>query len=325
MFNPLRNWFLSLLKVPPEPHAPTGSPGSLRVFRAGRNYFKLRLVGWGVAQLLALAGIIFWVVVLMDVEAEARLRKETGEEVAPLNAESFAKSVEAFAKNAEASGKTEPVVEPDTNNAPAEGEQPRRRNIRIVGYSAWKGMLVEVAMRMPDWVLPLLWLLKVIGILIYLVQIPFTYFLRRLDYELRWYIVTDRSLRLRWGVAKVNETTMSFANLQQVEVTQNPIQRLLGLADVRVQSAGGGSGKESSPHAEDSMHRARFHAVENAPEIRDLILERLRRFKQAGLGDPDDPNHAEGHTPPPPPPPSDALAAAREVLAETRALRASVR
>jgi hypothetical protein len=73
------------------------------------------------------------------------------------------------------------------------------------------------------------------------------------------------------------------------------------------------------------MHRARFHAVENAPEIRDLILERLRRFRQAGLGDPDDPNHAEEQAPSPPQQPGDALEAAREVLAEARALRASIR
>ena len=325
MFNPFRNWFLSLLKVPPEPHPPAGTPGSLRVFRAGRNYFRLRLVGWSVAQLFALAGIIFWVVVLIDVEAEARHRKETGQEVAPFNAESFAKTIESMAKEAEAAGKSKTVTESESSDLSANGEQSRKRRIRIVGYEPWKQMLVEVAIRMPDWVLPLLWLLKVVGILVYLVQIPFTYFLRRLDYEMRWYIVTDRSLRLRWGVAKVNETTMSFANLQQVEMTQNPIQRLLGLADVRVQSAGGGSGKENKPHDDDSMHRARFHAVENAPEIRDLILERLRRYRQAGLGDPDDPNHAEEHAPPPLPPPGDAIEAAREVLAEARALRGSIR
>jgi membrane protein YdbS with pleckstrin-like domain len=324
MFNPFRNWFLSVLKVPPEPHPPAGSAGSLRVFRAGRTYFNLRLISWGVAQLLALAGIIFWVVVLIDVEAEVRIRKENGQQVVPFSTESFAETIESLAKEAEAAGKSGNIAEPQASEQP-EVEPPRKRSFRIVGYEAWKGMLVAVAVRMPDWVLPLLWVLKAAAILIYLVQLPFTYFLRRLDYELRWYIVTDRSLRLRWGVAKVNETTMSFANLQQVEMTQNPIQRLLGLADVRVQSAGGGSGKEHKPQDDDSMHRARFHAVENAPEIRDLILERLRRFRQAGLGDPDDPNHAEEQAPSPPQQPGDALEAAREVLAEARALRASIR
>jgi len=300
MYNPVRNWILTLFKVPPEPHPPAGNPASLRVFRAGKNYFRLKLFGWGIGQLLALAGIVFWVVVLIDVEAEASRRIQLEPDRAPLTKEAFRKSIESFANEA----------------VPKEGASGKRR-VRIAGYTALKRALVEVAMQLPVWAFPLLWLLKAIGIVAYLAQIPFTYFLRRLDYEMRWYIVTDRSLRLRSGVAKVKETTMSFANLQQVEMTQNPIQRLLGLGDVRVQSAGGGSGGKHEKHEDDSMHRARFHAVDNAPEIRDLILERLRRFRQAGLGDPDDHEQMDEA----PHPAGSALEAAREVLAEARALR----
>ena len=116
---------------------------------------------------------------------------------------------------------------------------------------------------------------------------------------------------------------MSFANLQQVSVHQGPLQRLLKIADVEVRSAGGGSGEEEQ--GGDSMHRSVFHAVENAPEIRDLILARLKRFRQAGLGEPDDakdqpvnrPEPSEGSS-------SDTISAAREVLAEARALRAEL-
>ena len=78
---------------------------------------------------------------------------------------------------------------------------------------------------------------------------------------------------------------MSFANLQQVVVTQGPLQRLLGLADVRVQSAGGG-GDTHEKGGGDSLHTGVFHGVDNAGEIRDLILERLRHFRETGLGDP---------------------------------------
>ena len=67
---------------------------------------------------------------------------------------------------------------------------------------------------------------------------------------------------------------MSFANLQQVMVSQGPVQRLLGIADLRVESAGGG-GALHDPHGlqQDSMHTGVFHGVENAPEIRDLPVE----------------------------------------------------
>jgi len=349
MYNPLRNLLLTILKVPPEPHPPAGSPGSLRVFRAGKNYFNLRLFGWSIGQILALAGIVFWVAVLVDVEAEARRRRELEPgAVVPFDKESFRKTIETFAKEAGAVAQEEtPISEQSTGEGDSASEQTaavdttatptvtqaapaieqpvrKKKRIRVASYAAFKRVLVELAMRMPDWAFPLIWVVKIIGILIYLAQVPFTYFLRRLDYEMRWYIVTDRSLRLRWGVAKVNETTMSFANLQQVELSQNPIQRLLGLGDVKVQSAGGGSRSKEHKSDHDSMHRAQFHAVENAAEIRDLILDRLSRFRQAGLGDPDDPNQADNTPDSAPPPLVDTLAAAREVLAEAKALRGSL-
>jgi len=144
---------------------------------------------------------------------------------------------------------------------------------------------------------------------------------------LRWYMVTDRSLRIRYGVWKISESTMSFANIQQVVVSQGPLQRVLGLADVKVQSAGGGSGgghgSEHSSSGED-MHLGLFHSVTNAPEIRDLILERLRRFRESGLGDPDEKSAIAPTSPLTHATPADTLAAARELLAEAKALRLSL-
>lgn len=309
MFSPFRTYVLTLLKVPPEPHPPAGSPGSLCVFRAGRNYFRLRIFGWAIGQLFALAGIVFWLVMFVEIEAEAQRRKESATEIPPMTVDSFAKEMEAFARQAGGADET----------------GGKRRYDVFAGWDAFRESLTQFATRLPGGVFPFIWFFKITGIVIYLAQIPITYFLRRLDYEMRWYIVTDRSLRLRWGVARVNETTMSFANLQQVEMSQNPVQRLLGLGDIRVQSAGGGAGGEHGRHARDSMHKAEFHAVENAPEIRDLILDRLRRFRQAGLGDPDEAHPDDPHAGPQPPPPAgSALDAAREVLAEVRALKAAV-
>lgn len=114
---------------------------------------------------------------------------------------------------------------------------------------------------------------------------------------------------------------MSFANVQQVVVSQGPLQRLLAIADVRVQSAGGGGGGDAH-HAAlgSSMHTGIFHGVDNANEIRDLILERLRLFRAAGLGDPDDAREAVAATLPGARHVL-ALTAADELLAEARALR----
>ena len=142
-------------------------------------------------------------------------------------------------------------------------------------------------------------------------SIPVTYFLQRLNYEMRWYIVTDRSLRIRSGVVWLREMTMTFANIQGIRVNANPIERLLGLANVEVRSAGGGG---SDAHGTPSSgHVGNFEGVDNADDIRDLLVERLRVYHDSGLGE----KTEDAREPL-------ALAAAREALQETRALRNSL-
>jgi len=279
MFDRVREWVLWILRVPPEPDPPFGEPSSLRVFRASRKLYYLRLIGWGAAQVAALVGILFWLGVLMAAEHEARkAQTELG------------------------GGPTRPLKK-GRHRPPLESFK-------------------ELAARVPNFVFVLLWIGKGLGVVAYLGQIGITYAAVRLDYEMRWYLVTDRSLRIRSGLWKVEEITMSFANLQQVVVSQGPLQRLLGIADVQVQSAGGGGGGGHYDHGQsNTMHTGVFHGVEQAVEVRDLILNRLRSFRETGLGDPDELRHAAS--------PSQAtgeevLSAARDLLAETRQLRQAV-
>ena len=347
MYELLRRWALAALRVPPEPHAPTGDPASLKVFNAGRNYFRLRMAGWAVAQCLALGGFLFWAASLIYIEGAARAQKEarTTRQLAaetrnPGNTEGGlsvpAKAADAFSNTPSATNIARPRVKNRGTKGftkegidriraaatePATDGKTGKKGKRINGWAGFKQACVEVALILPSWFFPLIWGIKIIGVLVYLAQIPLTYVVRRLDYEMRWYLVTDRSLRLRYGVWQVSEATMSFANIQQVIVCQGPLQRLLGLADVRVTSAGGGGGGHYN-HGEADMHAGLFHSVSNATEIRNLIQERLRRFREAGLGDPDDKPVADF----PAPPVSDgnkaaALSAAREVADEARALR----
>lgn len=151
--------------------------------------------------------------------------------------------------------------------------------------------------------------LVVAGVLavVYLAQAVLAWATLRLDYELRWYKVTDRSLRIREGVWFVREMTMSFANIQNISVAQGPIQKMFGVSDLMVQSAGGGGAEQGR-----SLHVGYFRGIARAQEVRDLILERLRKLKDSGLGDGDDaPITVE-----------DAL---REVRDEARALAAAAR
>lgn len=281
MFERLRNLLLRLLRVPPEPEPPFGEPSSIRVFRASRKLYQLRLIGWGAAQLAALAGIVFWFGVIIAAEREANAAQA---------------------------------------QAAARGERlsPFRRGRHRPPMQSFR----ELAARVPHFVFVLLWLGKGAGIAVYLGQLFVTYAAVRLDYEMRWYLVTDRSLRIRSGLWRVKEMTMSFANLQQVVVSQGPLQRLLGIADVHVQSAGGGGGGSSgAEHGQgENMHIGIFHGVENAVEVRDLILNRLRHFRETGLGDPDE---RVAHRPAVPAAamPDGTLAAARELLDECERLR----
>ena len=80
---------------------------------------------------------------------------------------------------------------------------------------------------------------------------------------------------------------MTFANVQHVGIRQGPLQRLLGIADVEVRTAGGASA-HSPKHGTDNSHTAYFAGIRDAKLVSDVIRERLRLHRDSGLGDPDD-------------------------------------
>ena len=336
MYSRLTTLLLKWLRVPPEPQPPHGDPASLRVFRAGRNFLNLRLLKWGSAQLVAMVGIIFWFGVFSDLEdkvEERRVQNAQRQAAAKPAAAPVASGASTPAPTPPAKDSSEQIDAKAKEFAGAiekEGKQSRNKKKKwrpIDSFYAWQHGTASFLAHLPRPAMLVIWFFEVAGLVVYILQLPVTFLLSRMDYDQRWYMVTDRSLRIRHGVWKINESTMSFANIQQVVVSQGPLQRLLGLADVKVQSAGGGSEKEEEPGADD-MHHGLFHRVTNAPEIRDLILERLRRFRESGLGDPEEagrrvpPSPERGaETAPYPTSSPGLLAAARELAAETRALR----
>lgn len=140
--------------------------------------------------------------------------------------------------------------------------------------------VVSVALVIADWRLLLL-VIPLVAIAV--AKAATLYVTMRLDYEMRWYVITDRSLLIREGVWNVQEITLTFANAQNVRVTQGPLERCFGISNVEVETAGGGSGD-----ATGARHRAQLRGLKNPQEIRGVILERLRKQRTAGLGDPDD-------------------------------------
>jgi len=165
--------------------------------------------------------------------------------------------------------------------------------------------------------------LFVVGLVV--VECLFRLAVVRLEYEKRWYLVTNRSLRVREGVVTVREMTVNFANIQNISISQGPIQRALGIADLRVDTAGGGGGgsQHNRHQPAENLHTAWFRGVNNANEVRELIQQRLRLLKDSGLGDHEEvlrPGLPGGAVVGLPASPS-LLAALREVHAEARGLR----
>ena len=164
----------------------------------------------------------------------------------------------------------------------------------------------------------------VIGVAVFAgVKLFFDYFAIRMDFDLRYYIVTDRSLRVREGAWIVREMTITHANVQNLRVVQGPLQRLFGIASLEVDTAGGGSAAKQARHQMGSGHTVRIAGIENASEVRDIILAHLRkRGGGTGLGDFDDERerHPAAHAAAPAD--SAAMAAAlRDLLDAARGLR----
>jgi uncharacterized membrane protein YdbT with pleckstrin-like domain len=233
----MRDRILSFLHVPPSPEPPPGSPP--RVFRAAPNFFRLRLLGFALAQMLALGGLVAAVFFIRYVDTT----------------------------------------------------------------------------RMPQAVVWLLGIAEVFGLMVILFQAIAGFWLVRLDYELRWYMLSDRAIRIREGITTIREKTIALANVQNISVRQGPLQRILGIADVEVKTAGGGATGDAH-HGQglgDPMHVAYFRGVDNASEIRDLVREGVRRQRGAGLGDPEE-HHSDEHH-------GDVGEAAAELLQAARELR----
>jgi membrane protein YdbS with pleckstrin-like domain len=102
----------------------------------------------------------------------------------------------------------------------------------------------------------------------------------RLDYELRHYLVGDKSLRVSQGAVVRREVTLSYANVQNLEVTQGPFETLFGIKTLTISTAGG-----SAVAGQLNPHLAKLEGLRNAEEVKVLILGMLKDQKGAGLGE----------------------------------------
>jgi membrane protein YdbS with pleckstrin-like domain len=149
--------------------------------------------------------------------------------------------------------------------------------VDIALFIAW----LSVVMARPAigfWLAPL-------AVVVIVVPDIIAYVAIHLRYDTTWYVLSSRSLRIRRGIWVIHETTITFENIQNVSVDSGPLERWFGIANVIVDTAGGGPSKDKEGKPMANFHRGIVEGVENAEEIRDIVLSRVRRSKSSGLGD----------------------------------------
>lgn len=186
-----------------------------------------------------------------------------------------------------------------------------------IGLGVATGVVYAARVKLPPLLLTIFEVGEVLAWIGFLLQLPFSWAVLHLDFEQRWYMVSDRAIRIREGITTVREKTVALANIQNISIKQGPLQRFLRIADVEVTTAGGGAGvaaRGKHHQVGEPMHVAYFRGVDNAEEIRDLVAEGVRRQRDSGLGDREEAHHAA--------PDDDVRGAVTMLLAEARALRA---
>ncbi|MBD0280790.1 MAG: PH domain-containing protein [Thermoleophilaceae bacterium] len=96
----------------------------------------------------------------------------------------------------------------------------------------------------------------------------------------RWmnttYRVSGDALHFRRGVLSPDETTIPIARIQAIDATQGPIQRLFGVHELHVQTAGGGSGGEIVLRAVSDLAGRELREVAGLPEPTHVDLPEWR-------------------------------------------------
>lgn len=183
-----------------------------------------------------------------------------------------------------------PPTLPALGGRPVESFRPSLDWLRYLKLQFWIGLTVIDVLLVIGWIaitVAIPWLgilLAPLAIVVVIVPDVVAYVALHLRYDTTWYVLSDRSLRIRRGIWVIQETTITFENVQNVLVSQGPLQRMFGIADVVVKTAGG-AGHGVAEGGAVASHVGLLEGLANAPAVRDLILRQLRQSKSAGLGD----------------------------------------
>lgn len=184
-----------------------------------------------------------------------------------------------------------PPTLPVAPGEPVESFRPSEGFLRYIQFRFWLGLVLADAViiiaciamfaGIPVIGFVLAPLLITLAIFLHLVAYVAVY----LRFDTTWYVMTRRSLRIRRGIWVIHETTITFENIQNISVEQGPLQRHFGIADVVVETAGGGAVRSGKGGEVEMTPHGLIEGIADAKGIRDKILEIVRQSKSAGLGD----------------------------------------
>jgi membrane protein YdbS with pleckstrin-like domain len=166
---------------------------------------------------------------------------------------------------------------------------PSRRFLSYLKAYFWVALvLIDVAI-LVGW-LAIYWnypiaglILAIPALLIAVVPDIVAYIAIHLRYDTIWYGVSCRGLYVRRGIVVITEHTITLENLQNVTLRQGPIEQLFSIATLVVETAGASAGEGDDIFSVGN--RTIIVGLDNADEIRKMLMQRVRSLPAAGLGD----------------------------------------
>jgi len=128
----------------------------------------------------------------------------------------------------------------------------------------------------------LLWLYVIRAVLTgpgFVILMPLLFF----RYETMRFGFDAEGIQMRWGILFRKQVSLTYARIQDIHLTSGLIQRWLGLADVKIQTASGSAGAEMT-----------LEGLLEFEAIRDFLYTRMRGYRDGSIGTPVAPARVAG-------------------------------
>ncbi|HEY6506947.1 MAG TPA: PH domain-containing protein [Vicinamibacterales bacterium] len=100
-------------------------------------------------------------------------------------------------------------------------------------------------------------------------------------YETMRFRFDSEGIHMRWGILFRRQINLTYARIQDIHLTSGLIQRWLGLADIKIQTASGSSGAEMT-----------LEGLMEFEAIRDFLYTRMRGYRDGARAAPAVASHA---------------------------------